>query len=322
MRRAALTLLAVVECSIAFAQPRADGTAWIDSIHQATRRLNYTGIFVYQNGRQTETARIVHAADGANVHERIEILDGPPREIIRANDEVRCYSPATMSVKIERNVGQRPLLPLLTGGGKTIAEHYRIRLDGVERVAGHECQVLLLEPKDKLRYGHRLCAEISSRMTLRSQTFDVSREQVEGFAFKQIELGAVIPPEMLRSRYASTAREWRIEESNAIAVVPATTGWIVNGAPPGFERLAELKRRFRNAPDVSQIVLSDGVSAVSVFIEPAQGRSVAPSLGASRQGAVHAFTRKVDNHLITAVGDAPSECVQAIANGVVLRASQ
>ncbi|MSQ21011.1 MAG: hypothetical protein EXR39_16015 [Betaproteobacteria bacterium] len=45
-----------------------------------------------------------------------------------------------------------------------------------------------------------------------------------------------------------------------------------------------MKRRFRSASEVGQIVLSDGLAAVSVFIEPAEGRSVAPPLGASRQG--------------------------------------
>ena len=90
----------------------------------------------------------------------------------------------------------------------------------------------------------------------------------------------------------------------------------------GWSRLAELKRRFRNAPDVNQIVVSDGLSAVSVFIEPAQGRSVPPALGASRQGAVHTSTRKLDHHLVTVVGDVPAECVQTIANGVAMRGPQ
>ncbi len=322
MKRTAITLLLAIKCSLAFAQPREDGTAWLDSIYRASQRLSYSGVLIYQNGRDTETARIVHAADDANVQQRIEILDGPPREFVRVNDEVRRYSPATMTVRIEKNVGQRPLLPALTGGVKGIAENYSIRLEGTERVAGHDCQVLTLEPKDKFRYGHQLCAELGSRMILKGQTRDAARVPMEGFAFKQIDLGGVIPPEMLRSRYATTVKQWRIEETDPIAVVPTASGWVLNRIPPGFQRLAELKRRFRNAPDVNQIVVSDGLSAVSVFIEPAPGRSVPPALGASRQGAVHTYTRKLDHHLVTVVGDVPAECVQTIANGVAMRGPQ
>ncbi|MFN0303590.1 MAG: MucB/RseB C-terminal domain-containing protein [Burkholderiales bacterium] len=322
MKRLAVALLAGAHCSLAFAQTQDDALAWLESIYQATRRLNYAGVFTYKNGREVETARIIHIVDGANVHERIEVLDGPLREIIRSNDEVRCYTPATMTVKIEKNLGDRPLLPVLPGNFKGIADNYRMRLAGVDRVAGNDCQSLVLEPRDALRYGHQLCADVRTRMVLKAQTLDSAQEPMEGFAFTQIEFGGAIPREWLRPRFASLSRDWRVEETDAVAVVAASSAWTLQNPPSGFQRLAELKRRFRSAPDVSQIVLSDGLSAVSVFIEPVQGRQPPPSLGASRRGALHAFTRKIDEHLVTAVGDAPAECVQTIANGVRFRGSQ
>ncbi|NCV90226.1 MAG: hypothetical protein EBW19_08570, partial [Betaproteobacteria bacterium] len=33
------------------------------------------------------------------------------------------------------------------------------RLRGQDRVAGHDCQVIALAPKDNLRFGHKYCAE-------------------------------------------------------------------------------------------------------------------------------------------------------------------
>jgi sigma-E factor negative regulatory protein RseB len=322
MIRAAIAWLALLQCSFVLAQPRDEAAALLDAAYQATRRLNYSGVFVYQNGSHTETARIVHRVDGSNIQERIEILDGSPREVVRVNDEVRCYMPSTMSVRVEKNVGDRPLLPILPGNLKGLADHYRIRTGSTDRVAGNECQVLMLEPKDAFRYGHKLWIDVASKMVLKAQTLDAAQVPIEGFTFTHIEIGGAIAPERLRPRYAAASREWRVEETNALAVPSANSAWTLNRPPPGFHRLAELKRRFRNATEVSQIVLSDGLSAVSVFIEPAEGRSVAPPLGASRQGAIHTFTRRIDNHLITVVGDAPAECVQTIANGVTFRGSQ
>jgi sigma-E factor negative regulatory protein RseB len=322
MTRIAIAWLALLQCSFVLAQPRDEAATLLDAVYQATRRLNYSGVFVYQNGSHTETARIVHRVEGSNIQERIEILDGSPREVVRVNDEVRCYMPSTMSVRIEKNVGDRPLLPILPGNIKGLTDHYRIRIGGTDRVAGYECQVLMLEPKDAYRYGHKLWIDTTNRMVLKAQTLDAAQVPIEGFTFTQIEIGGAISAERLRSRYAAAAREWRIEETNALAVPSANSAWVLNRPPPGFHRVAELKRRFRSAAEVSQIVLSDGLSAVSVFIEPAEGRSVPPPLGASRQGAIHAFTRRIDNHLITVVGDAPAECVQTIANGVTFRGSQ
>jgi sigma-E factor negative regulatory protein RseB len=60
------------------------------------------------------------------------------------------------------------------------------------------------------------------------------------------------------------------------------------------------------------------MSAVSVFIEPAASRGVR-QLGASHQGATSIYTRKVDDYLVTVVGEVPAESARVIAQGVEYR---
>jgi sigma-E factor negative regulatory protein RseB len=41
----------------AYAQP-AEALAWLRKIHDATKKLSYSGTFVYQNASRSETSRI------------------------------------------------------------------------------------------------------------------------------------------------------------------------------------------------------------------------------------------------------------------------
>jgi sigma-E factor negative regulatory protein RseB len=125
---AALAAGAAVHWSGALAQgeANADAIAWLQKIYRSTERLSYTGTFVFQQGEQVETSRITRIVDGSGVHERLEALDGTPREIIRVNEEVKCYLPQTMTVKVERQVDTRPF-PAMRADAHELAQYYSTR---------------------------------------------------------------------------------------------------------------------------------------------------------------------------------------------------
>jgi sigma-E factor negative regulatory protein RseB len=66
---------------------------------------------------------------------------------------------------------------------------------------------------------------------------------------------------------------------------------------------------------VSHLVYSDGLASVSVFIEPRNPRAV-PMEGLAKVGAAFAYSRDLDGHQVTAVGEVPAATVEAIAVGV------
>jgi sigma-E factor negative regulatory protein RseB len=70
------------------------------------------------------------------------------------------------------------------------------------------------------------------------------------------------------------------------------------------------------------MVYSDGLAAVSVFIESLEGRSDPVRTGLASMGAIHIYTREVANHMVTVVGEAPATSVQRIANAVEYRRPQ
>jgi sigma-E factor negative regulatory protein RseB len=295
-----------------------DGISWLQRIYNASDRMSYTGTFVYQHGEQVETSRITRIVEPGGVYERLEALDGSPREFIRNNEEVKCYLPQTMTLKIDRQLDTRPF-PGMRADPREIAQHYVIRKAEAARIAGYDCQAVVLEPRDNLRYGHKLWADIGTGMLVKAKTFNEKGEVVEQFTFTQLQVGGRIDREQVKSRFEGKGRDWRIERSASVPADLAADGWLLRTVPPGYRKVTELKRNLGAAVDVGQIVLSDGLAHVSVFIEPLAGKHTEPQFGLARQGAVNVYTRKLDTHLVTVVGEVPAESVRLIGNNLEYR---
>lgn len=292
-----------------------DAMAWLKKIATASRQIKYAGTFVYQHGRQIETSRIAHWADASGEYEKLETLDGPSREIVRNNDNVTCYLPDSKTVIIEKRSSRQFRIPLpeqLSG----LSDNYIVKKDGQDRVAGFDCQVIALESKDDLRYGHKFCADLASGLPLRSRTYSENNEMIESFAFTHLTIGNGVTKDMLKSRYAGKSQTWRVDRSALEKTeTTAVTGWMLKSQPAGFKKLTEMRRTIagRAAP-VSHIVYSDGLAAVSVFIEPMPKSP--PAVGPTYQGAVNIFVKSQADQMVTVVGEAPARTVRQIAESL------
>ena len=317
MRLGVLGLLGALAAGGAQAQSP-EAQAWLRKINDATQKLSYSGTFVYQNGGRTETSRITRFVDAGGDIEKLEIMDGVPREIVRTRDTVRCYLPDSRVVKVDRRT-ERSFPALLPERIGALARHYEITLGETRRIAGFDCREVVLTPRDQLRYGHRLYADNASGMLLRAVTFDAaSGEQVEQFVFTQLSIGHVTR-DMVRPRHA--VRQWRVEDAEAVPANLAGAGWGLRTELPGFHKITEIKRRLGESKPIGQMVYSDGLAAVSVFIEPLEGRREVRT-GLASVGAINIYTREVANHMVTVVGEAPAASVQRIADAVEFRRPQ
>ncbi len=305
-------VLLLVACSGAAWAQSPEALDWLRRIHEATHKLSYRGTFVYQHDGRTETSRLTRYIDSRGEISKLEVLDGVPREIVRTRDEVKCYLPEARVVKVDRRPGERGFPALLPERVNELARHYDISMGETRRVSGFDCQAVVLTPKDDLRYGYRLYADAATGMLLKAVTVDSTGQEIEQFMFTQLALGGVTR-DMVKPRHAAAG--WRVEDA---AAAPASLpGWGLSGELPGFHKVVELRRRLESKP-VGQMVYSDGLAAVSVFIEPLEGRS-AVRTGLASMGAIHIYTREVANHMVTVVGEAPPASVQRIADSVRYR---
>ena len=169
------------------AEVPSDPLTWLGRIAAAGQRLNYSGTFTYQSGNRSETSRIVHVRDSGGEFERLETLDGSPREVIRNNGEVRCVLPAQKTVIIDQAGSRRAFPSRLAEAWMNLSESYRIRRGELSRVAGLEAQQIILEPKDDLRYGYLLWADVQSGLLLKSRMVSERGETIEQFAFNEVK---------------------------------------------------------------------------------------------------------------------------------------
>jgi len=278
------------------------------------------------------TSRITHLLEGKNEIEKLEILDGQPREYIRTNEEVICYAPDHKMLFVEKRVAQEVFPAYLDANPSDLAGFYHVKKAEAGRVAGYDYQAVVLEPKDNLRYGYKLWAEKSTGLLLRAQTINERQEVVEQIAFTQLSIGNV-DRSRVKASFSNTS-DWRVE--NAIMSPVDLSSWTVKGLPRGFRKVREVKRMVSDvsssAPvslsegkssalqkrrEVSQIVFSDGLAAISVFIEP---EAYSRTEGSLQQGAVNIIGKRYGDFWLTIVGEVPMAAIRQVATSIEFKA--
>jgi sigma-E factor negative regulatory protein RseB len=310
---------AFVLAGLASAGALADESAaeWLTRVGTAARLQNYSGIIVYQYGNRAETSRIVHLNERGEELEKLVSLEGPAREVIRTQGEVRCYYPDAKFVRIEPRTFRNAFPSLSPQQRKTLAEYYDFRMAEIGRVAGRDVQAWVFEPKDGLRYGHTFWADSATGLLLKARTVDERNAIVEQFTFTEVTIGGPIDRDMVKPTWAAPPPDWRTRRLGAGEVDMKDTGWVVTRVPPGFVKIVEGFRQLRGVRDVAHLVYSDGLVTVSVFVEPIV-RAPHP-IGYSAQGGVNVYVRQVDDNLVTVLGEAPAVTVRQIANSVARR---
>lgn len=290
-----------------------DALRWLQRIGTAARQLNYTGTFVYQYGEQSETSRITHFVDRTGEYEKLETLDGPRREIIRNNDEILTYYPDSGVLRREKRTGRKLFPGLLPAQLSMLTAYYDLRKGGQERIAGHDSQALILVPRDQFRYGHKLWAEMRTGLLLKAKMLDESNEAVEQFQFTEIAINPPLTRDSVRASFPLAPGTPRRTPDEPMSV---DTGWAVRNQPAGFKQILEMRRAKQGGEGhVAHLVFSDGLAAVSVFIEPMPpSRTVVEGL--SKHGAVNIYTRPLADQLVTVLGETPPVTVTQIAQSV------
>ena len=188
-----------------------DPVSVLTEIQQVARKLDYSGVFIYQQGDLVQSSRLIHVVDGMGERERMEILDGLPREYLRYNDDVQCLMPKSKTVLLERRKGDR-FPGLLLGDPSQLKNHYALRVDSVlQRVAGRWCCLISVDPLDKLRYGYRLCVDTEINLLLKAQTLNLAHAVIEQVSFSSLQIGSEVDSRLLSSRWP--AQDWKVHES-------------------------------------------------------------------------------------------------------------
>jgi sigma-E factor negative regulatory protein RseB len=292
---------------------------WLMRMHEASRRRSYVGTFVVQAGGYMSSARIWHACDGDVQMERVEALTGEPRSTFRRNDQVVTFSPLTRVAVAERRESLGLFPNLLQSADSAIAQFYRVRHQGTERVAGVEADVVQLRPADTWRFGYRISSERKTGLVVKLQTLDAQGRVLEQAAFSELQLDAPVSMTKLGQLMANT-EGYQLERPALLKTSAAEEGWYLKTQVPGFKPMSCFKRAVASGAGspmatTFQWVFSDGLASVSLFVNGYDARIHAQT-GALAMGATHTLTRRIGDWWLTAVGEVPAHTLLAFAQAL------
>jgi sigma-E factor negative regulatory protein RseB len=289
----------------------------LQKVAGTAQKLSYTGVFVYQSGSRSETSRITRLVEDGNEFERLEVLDGSPREVIRRNDEVSCFLPDSKLLIVERR-GARQLLPTLMPGSLAgLTEHYVIRKGALGRVAGVNSRIVFVEPKDEFRFGHQFWIEPNSGLLLKANLIGDAGAVLETFAFTELRIGGHVTREMVQAQTETGGGgDWQIQRVSSNELRADDGQWLFRNPLPGFRRISGMKRKLRpESLESTQLIFSDGLAAISIFLEPMAGR-VREEPSAFSVGAVNVYKRQVADHQVIVMGDVPANALRYFGDGI------
>ena len=293
---------------------------WLHRMSMASHSLNYSGTFVYQHEGRLESMQILHAMDDKGERERLISLTGPRREVLRDNSLVTCVLGDSHSVVVNKS---RPKVAYPTSFPREldkIETNYQFDVVGDDRVAGMDCKVVVVQPRDHFRYGRRLCVHADSYLLLRSELTDMHGKVVEQFMFTKVQFPKTISEQELLPSLIGADFNWKRQpENSSIESAPEDISkWEITRLPRGFVLTDRTWDQLSADASVEHWIFSDGLASISVYVEQSPEEHD-PYGGVSRRGALNAFGTMVANHYVTVVGEVPLATVKMIGRSVLVR---
>jgi sigma-E factor negative regulatory protein RseB len=276
---------------------------WLERIGPALVEQDYQGTLVMVSGTSIETLGVFHAFDDGRERMRLVTLTGPHREVIRDDKMVMCIGTGMDSVGYDADTRHWNPAGKFADAGKL--NNYRAKLGDAGRVAARDCQIVDLEPKDGWRYGYRLWLDHDTGLPLRIALLGEGGQPLEQMAFTDLKIGA--KPSDVDLRASTMQGLQRVQTLNPGQ--PSDPGWRIISPPPGFTL-----RAGRRLGDSVQLLYSDGLASVSVYVEPV--RSGQRGESAMRRGAVNVHSLWQGGRRVVAIGKVPAATVGYFARNV------
>jgi sigma-E factor negative regulatory protein RseB len=289
----------------------------------AARALSYKGIFVCQSAKQIKSVEITHLYDGQNEFARNVVLDGAPREVLNQSGNVVIYNPRNGKIVIEKRRAQNMFPAILPTDLNSIKASYSLRSDDSERIAGRPAQVLVLEPKDGLRYSYRFWVDTEYGLLLKSVMFNNRNEIMESIGFNQLALMNTVELDWFKPKIDHNKSYVMEQEQELVADAGSQIDWEIKALPAGYRKVDQMMRKVQGKPGpVTHLIFSDGLAFVSMFIEhvakPSKEKP-APKNMLTTTGNTSFYANVNNGHLVTVMGDVPEATVVQIANAVVFK---
>lgn len=287
------------------------GPAWSDDVlwktlassREQAENLSYSGVLVSHVGPHSQTSRFLHQKAPNGEFELLEHLDGESARWVRVNQDIQSVLPEKKQIFSEKRSASLMPLPHFSSEKATVhlKEVYNIRAMPNKRVAGYEAAVVQLQPKDKYRYEYKFYIDKQRNFLLRSEILSHKGDLLEQVGFSEISFDVSLLP---KTDLLITEPGWQVTKTESRVLKDDELPYTLPSALAGFKRLSDFCRSKNKDRQLYQVVFSDGLSTVSVFVKK-QDEAKNNSKAVLGYGAMMSKSELQGGYLVTVLGEVP-----------------
>ncbi len=312
--RLLVVFLLVNSLAVAADTPQFTAAQWLERMNHAMKTLNYHGTVIFMKNGQIDTMKYRHSVHNGNEQERLSSLNSPLREVTRKSNEVSCLFKETSQKVINHRPIDSSFIVNLPQNFGNLAKLYSMSIDGQESVAMLPAQIIDIQPRDQLRYARKIWIEKQHFLPLKVEAYSVDGSVLEQVVFTDLRVdessesnNSEIDDNKLNVKHIHAAQAEPFENAP----------FLIKYWPEGFETIFFIRNSLQQSQKaVDHLLISDGFSSVSVYLEPKEPLSVK---GLHTLGSVNSFSRVIGDFQATVLGEVPAKTVELIAMGIALR---
>ena len=285
---------------------------WLQTMESALKSSAFQGTLIYAGANQIDTLQIFHASINGIEYEHIVSLDASAQEIIRDDSKTFCFNQQQRSGRVSIARTRKHWLGL-TSALKKANRFYTLQLEKQQDVIYRPAQVVNIIPRDQFRYQRKLWIDLATSIPVKTQIINARGQVIEQLMFAALTTNSSISRSRFQLPDDSKHYQWISQKSEYI---PASRQrWHVVDKPAGFEIMHYLQQHHAHSERKIHIILVDGISTVSVYID-LPSTTINPSDSYYSIGAINMLTLINHGHRVTVVGEVPQQTVRLIADSV------
>tara|TARA_B110000037_G_scaffold218446_1_gene281470 strand:+ start:4390 stop:5340 length:951 start_codon:yes stop_codon:yes gene_type:complete len=276
----------------------------IDNAAKATKLLNYKGVFHSQHNKEIKSIEITHATNNDQEFIKMNVLDGAPGEVLSQGKTIYVYNTIENNVIIQKRKQQRLFPSVFPSNIDTIKKFYRLNIGKTERIAGRLAQAAVLSPIDSFRYSYYFWLDKKTSLPLKMVVVDQTENIIEQASFTQITMIKDKNLDWFKPE-VDPSKNYIFNDKVVGQGIVKKPFWTIKKVPPGYKEIDFITKRIPGLNILShQLVFSDGLSYVSLFIKPI-ARGQKPKIGQVNLGVNNICARYQKGYQIMAVGSVP-----------------
>ena len=307
--------LCLVVSSVGMASTAApDALQMLRSMTQSFSALSYEGVFVHSEAMNMNSMRIRHDVTGEIEYESLVDLDGDKVEVLRIDEKIICVYPNAHVANL-RTPRVPPFKRFKNVESNRLIKGYEMIVGtDVSRIAGRNVVTVKLVPKDQYRYGHQFWLDKENHFLLKHDMMKMDGQLLERIQFTSVNF----TPDLKHDDFVPKKGSY---SEPVLEVQPRRIKnlWQFDWLPEGFSLVWPEARALNHG--TSMLLLSDGMTTVSVFVEPIMKPKALSilSMGATMAGE-RSIKVKDQLYLLTMVGEVPDVTIEKLMNVFMPRA--